>query len=104
MRLPRVLAPLVLAGPLLAGCAAWRPSLTDASQLARDVACTVCQATGGPSEQADRLSDALRILAEAMGRSAANQAEAERVLEQLARGQEEQRTRFRRLEALTEPR
>lgn len=93
--------------PLLAGCAAGRPSLADVGGVAREVACTVCQATGGPSEQAAALAEALEQLTRAIAALAVARSpdEAHAILAELASRRDEQRARFERLlELAREPR
>lgn len=98
----RYLLPIFLV--LLPGCGAWAPSAADATSAARTIACTVCQATGGPTAQAAAHAEALRVLAEALAALAAQRApdDVRALREQLAAGQEEQRRAFEKLLQIAE--
>lgn len=83
--------------PFLAGCAGWSPTLADAGSAAREIACTVCAATSGPSEQASAYADALRRIAEALAKIAGDRDEVRAVLERLAKAQAAQAKDFEAL-------
>jgi hypothetical protein len=83
--------------PFLTGCASWQPSLTDAGTAARDIACTVCQAAGGPTEQAAKHGEALRAIAEALGRLAGDRDEVRAILRRLGERQDAQRQDYEEL-------
>jgi hypothetical protein len=88
---------LALLLPFLAGCASWQPSLADAGTTARHIACAVCTATGGPTEQAARHGEALRIIAEALGRLAGDRDEVRTILRRLEERQAQQRRDYEEL-------